>query len=90
MKIGVYFVGRNAGDYWANIMGVAKKPEDVEYDLILRDADRLIDGDDAPLLIRDGREYMQITKMNGFSGVAFVENTSDPERDIIKLKLIKK
>lgn len=89
MKKLVYFKEENAGDYLAQVMNLAEKAEQAEYEVILRDGDKLINTDIGVMLERGGRQYTQKTYMTSFTGVAFIEHTSGPERDAITLKMIK-
>lgn len=89
MKKAVYFEGANAYDYYAHIMHLADA-ESAEYEVVLREGDRLIESDlDGVVLVRGNRMYTQKTYMTGFRGVAFVEHTSDPVQEVITLKLLK-
>ena len=89
MKQTVYFEEANAGEYLAQIINIAKDDAEAEYEVVMRDGDRLIDTDIGVMLVRENRQYVQKTYMTSFAGVAFVEYTSDPERDVITLKMIK-
>ncbi len=89
MKKSVYLEEGNAGDYLAQVMHLALNSEQAEYEVILRDGDKLINTDMGVMLERGGRHYMQKTYMTSFTGVAFVEYTSDPDRGVITLKMIK-
>ena len=89
MKQTVYFEQGNAGDYLAQIINIAKDDAEAEYEVVMREGDRLIDTDIGVMLERGGRQYVQKTYMTSFTGVAFVEHTSDPEKEVIKLKMIK-
>ena len=88
MKKSVYFEEANAGEYLAQVMHLALNSEQAEYEVILRDGDKLINTDMGVMLERGGRQYVQKTYMT-ITGVAFVEYTSDPDRDVISLKMIK-
>ena len=87
MKKSVYFEQGNAGDYLAQVMHLALNSEQAEYEVILRDGDKLINTDMGVMLERGGRRYAQKTYMTSFTGVAFVEYTSDPDRGVITLKM---
>ena len=89
MKQAVYFEEANAGEYLAQVMHLALNSEQAEYEVILRDGDKLINTDMGVMLERGGRQYVQKTYMTSFTGVAFVEYTSDPDRDVISLKMVK-
>lgn len=89
MKQTVYFEEANAGEYLAQIINIAKDDAEAEYEVVMRDGDRLIDTDMGVMLVREKRQYVQKTYMTSFTGVAFVEYTSDPDRDVITLKMIK-
>ena len=88
MKQAVYFEEANAGEYLAQVMHLALNSEQAEYEVILRDGDKLINTDMGVMLERGGRQYVQKTYMT-ITGVAFVEYTSDPDRDVITLKMVK-
>ena len=88
MKQAVYFEEANAGEYLAQVMHLALNSEQAEYEVILRDGDKLITTDIGVMLEWGGREYVQKTYMT-ITGVAFVEYTSDPDRDVITLKMVK-
>ena len=88
MKQAVYFEEANAGEYLAQIINIAKDDAEAEYEVVMREGDRLIDTDIGVMLERGGRQYVQKTYMTS-TGVAFVEYTSDPDRDVITLKMIK-
>ena len=89
MKKSVYFEEANAGEYLAQIINIAKDDAEAEYEVVMREGDRLIDTDIGVMLERGGRQYTQKTYMTSFTGVAFVEHTSDPDRGVITLKMIK-
>ena len=89
MKKSVYFEEANAGEYLAQIINIAKDDAEAEYEVVMREGDRLIDTDIGVMLERGGRQYVQKTYMTSFTGVAFVEYTSDPDRDVITLKMVK-
>jgi hypothetical protein len=89
MKKAVYFEEANACDYLAQVMHLALNSEQAEYEVILRDGDKLINTDMGVMLERSGRQYTQKTYMTSFAGVAFVGHTSDPEKEVIKLKMLK-
>lgn len=88
MKQAVYFEGANAGDYYANIMHLAVGGE-AEYEVVLRDGDKLTNTDMGVMLFRGRKQYIQCTRMSAFKGVAFSEYTSDPDKEVITCKLIK-
>lgn len=88
MKKSVYFEEANAGEYLAQIINIAKDDAEAEYEVVMREGDRLIDTDIGVMLERGGRQYVQKTCMT-ITGVAFVEYTSDPDRDVITLKMVK-
>ena len=89
MKQAVYFEEANAGEYLAQVMHLALNSEQAEYEVILRDGDKLINTDMGVMLVREKRQYVQKTYMTSFAGVEFVEYTSDPDRGVITLKMIK-
>ena len=89
MKQAVYFEEANAGEYLAQIINIAKDDAEAEYEVVMREGDRLIDTDIGVMLVREKRQYVQKTYMTSFNEVAFVEHTSDPEKEVIKLKMIK-
>ena len=89
MKQAVYFEEANAGEYLAQIINIAKDDAEAEYEVVMREGDRLIDTDMGVMLVREKRQYVQKTYMTSFTDVAFVEYTSDPDRDVITLKMIK-
>lgn len=84
MKIGVDFVGFNAGDYYGH--SIVKTEDNPEYYVVLRAGDRLLDDG---TLVRGGLHYIHVEKMSGFRGVAFVNHDDFDEPDTIKCKLIK-
>ena len=58
MKQAVYFEEGNAGDYLAQVMHLALNSEQAEYEVILRDGDKLINTDMGVMLERGGRQYV--------------------------------
>ncbi len=88
MKQSVYFEQNNAGDYLAQVMHLAENQEQAEYEVILKDGDRLITTELGTTLVRGSRHYMQQTYMKRFSSVCFIEHTSDPQKDTVVLKML--
>lgn len=84
MKVGVDFIGFNAGDYYGH--NIQKTEDNPEFYVVLQAGDRLLDDG---TLVRQGLHYMQVTKMSRFRGVAFVNIDDFDEPDTIKCKLIK-
>jgi len=87
MKNLVRFTGFNAYDYYGHEIHIVD-PDSAnlaEYEVVLRDTDELVESDCGVVLKRDGVIYTQITKMNRFKGVSFI----DDDGDVVSLKLIK-
>lgn len=89
MKKLVYFGGFNGYDYYGHWLYLAASKEDAEYEIVLNEGDVLTDESSAPAtLVRGGKTFTQITRMNTFNGVAFVKDAYG-KKDVITCKLIK-
>lgn len=88
MKIAITTTQRNAGDYLATIASVCPK-EEAEFFAVIQDGDNLENDELLGLVLtRKGVRYAQDTEMKHFRGMAFVEWSEGPGREVIAIKLI--
>lgn len=85
MKKLVAFEGYNSMEYYGHHMIICESKDNAEFQVVLREDDKIVSADEAVFLVRDGIWYSQNTKMDTFKDVSFFAE-NEPT---ITLKLLK-